>query len=935
MQSILDSLTKSFKLTTGLEKDLVERLSRSRLDLVLQDDAWSAYITGSRPTFGKDRNDAVPTVEQCMQHSLRRAAQALYAVYTATVGDLPNRPELDGPWIHETLVDYLCLDLQGLLLKYVKESSAYVAAVGLGQTETNQAALDSLIQKASASTGTLILSGLTRYLVRSGPLKSILKQTMFRGRVLLAGGNRSPCALRTLNAAQNILFIKRGMPCAEPWDVADAIRKHQVALSTEHKLETEKCDLSKEWTHNTQLLVGHVLDRIVDLVFGNKLYEPADQVPSINASFEQGRGEGGALRALAETIGVSSLCLSDSELLESKQLDRMVEDPCRPGRVFTLYRKPYIQRLQEEYTRRLENPIERGTLGQHGARYPGTNGYNRSIGVLPAAVIEPCKIRMITIGEAQPYTRALSLQKFLFRALSATEYFHLVGAPIDDDWWNRTYDPAVCHARTTQGWILVSGDYQASTDNIHPGLSERAWDRICSVVKTRSDSGELCPLEETSWASLGKKCLTGHDLYHGESRKSIRETLEGKRRGSKRASFLPQKWGQLMGSPVSFPILNLVNMAATVLALGGDSMARASLSRVRSVIDRHIIRTNGDDISFMCEPAQYETWKQVVSACGLAPSLGKNYTSKSFLIINSEMRALRPLPGPESPSGDPELGEYLPAASWTPIGFLNLGTLFGIVTKGGSDVGSSCFGTTAFFEAGPLARSLVWNCVSQDVADRRTRLFIEHWREVLNRAPPGVSWFAPQALGGLGLPYLGPEAELTPDYVRQIWAVFSCLDTKTRLKVVTPPSKTQFGVAKDMSQFDDDAVRITRVSLRTFYDDDNVAPRFRQKLVGGGDSFAAFLKYCDEIKTAVILNGEAQAPSEDRTIADRYFREKRYVRQLAKARDRYVQGSSLNPMSLETVRSWEDHRMLEEVTFRPSYSRASSTSRLISTCSLF
>jgi len=47
---------------------------------------------------------------------------------------------------------------------------------------------------------------------------------------------------------------------------------------------------------------------------------------------------------------------------------------------------------------------------------------------------------------------------------------------------------------------------------------------------------------------------------------------------------------------------------------------------------------NGDDILFRAiNKAHYELWKKITKVCGLKFSIGKNYTSKKILVINSEM----------------------------------------------------------------------------------------------------------------------------------------------------------------------------------------------------------------------------------------------------------------------------------------------------------
>jgi len=47
---------------------------------------------------------------------------------------------------------------------------------------------------------------------------------------------------------------------------------------------------------------------------------------------------------------------------------------------------------------------------------------------------------------------------------------------------------------------------------------------------------------------------------------------------------------------------------------------------------------NGDDILFRCiDNEHYEIWKEVTARCGLKFSMGKNYTHRKFLVINSEL----------------------------------------------------------------------------------------------------------------------------------------------------------------------------------------------------------------------------------------------------------------------------------------------------------
>ena len=87
-----------------------------------------------------------------------------------------------------------------------------------------------------------------------------------------------------------------------------------------------------------------------------------------------------------------------------------------------------------------------------------------------------------------------------------------------------------------------------------------------------------------------------------------------------------------MGSPVSFPVLCLINIAATLVSyeirLGLDYV---DLSQIP-------ICVNGDDVLFWAvDQEHYDIWKQVTAKCGLKFSLGKNYTSRRYAVINSEL----------------------------------------------------------------------------------------------------------------------------------------------------------------------------------------------------------------------------------------------------------------------------------------------------------
>ncbi len=72
-----------------------------------------------------------------------------------------------------------------------------------------------------------------------------------------------------------------------------------------------------------------------------------------------------------------------------------------------------------------------------------------------------------------------------------------------------------------------------------------------------------------------------------------------------------QKWGQLMGSPASFPVLCIANLAMSVTAL--RSVEKWSVPSPRP-IGRSGILVNGDDIAFRAEREAIEGWQELTSA---------------------------------------------------------------------------------------------------------------------------------------------------------------------------------------------------------------------------------------------------------------------------------------------------------------------------------
>jgi len=218
-------------------------------------------------------------------------------------------------------------------------------------------------------------------------------------------------------------------------------------------------------------------------------------------------------------------------------------------------------------------------------------------------LLEAFKVRTITKGNYAKYHLARRWQKVIHKRMRKHPSAQLIGSPCDAEILGRT-------VLDTEKWswggphkgFFVSGDYESATDLLNPWLSRLAQAYIGRALGI--------PFEHQV---ILDQCLTKHSLEY------------------KDGTQLQQQWGQLMGSPTSFPVLCLINLAAT------RTSYEIELGRPFKLADLPMV-VNGDDILFRCvNQHHYQIWKEITGKCGLKFSLGKNYTSRRYLVINSEL----------------------------------------------------------------------------------------------------------------------------------------------------------------------------------------------------------------------------------------------------------------------------------------------------------
>lgn len=328
----------------------------------------------------------------------------------------------------------------------------------------------------------------------------------------------------------------------------------------------------------------------------------------------------------------------------------------------------------------------------------------------PVGLVEPFKVRVITKGSLPEYHVARCWQPVLWRALREHPSFRLVGEKVSlaaVRWISNEMTPG------EDSW-LISGDYKQATDHIPSDIAEYCLEYLCqSLGVPHADRPVLLA------------ALTRHRFDLGDGHYRLQES------------------GQLMGSPISFPILCIYNAALTALAL------RTSHSSLRTarLADLPVL-FNGDDVLFRGDLADYCNWRRVVEWGGLIPSVGKTLVSRSYGTINSTLYRFTPV---SDHRGRWTNVERLP--------HLELQLAVGSMKAGRTDLDGQ-----GYQSGSPLSLSRMWSEFMESAVDtERAWRFL--WRANVKilykwmRDFPSASICLPVAAGGLGFPLPPPSSE--------------------------------------------------------------------------------------------------------------------------------------------------------------------------------
>jgi hypothetical protein len=473
---------------------------------------------------------------------------------------------------------------------------------------------------------------------------------------------------RALSFAVGILYSKKGMPRPDDLALEQAKMKTKVVLTTKQPLRSSP--------FSSTAVIAEEVRRTCKEVFKTRItskdiYHP--YAPSVKANYVDTRSKFGTFGTLME--------------------ERFVMDRVNPAFSEEEFRSAFVinsndDEIEDEETAYVSvNPSFRAKVGQiYREVYDNvrSRAMDEEANVKLVALPEALKVRVISKGPPLTYFTLKPVQKFLHSQMRKLRCFRLIGETVTPDFLREVF--------SGKSGTFHSLDYQSATDLLDPVLSACCVDGICDAVGMPDDL-----------RSLFHKALTGHLIED-----------------------VPQVWGQLMGSVVSFIVLCLVNMSVIRLAFEHVMNTRVSVVEIPAIV-------NGDDGLVRCSSDFAPVWESIASVAGLIPSVGKVYTDDEYVNINSTSYLVED-------------------ESFRLIPYVNMGLVMGLGRSGSSKVtapvGVSDDYSPYVKSLGARHHQLIESCPPSMQLEVH-ELFLQHNAESLKSVR--VPWYIPESLGGIGL----------------------------------------------------------------------------------------------------------------------------------------------------------------------------------------
>jgi len=460
----------------------------------------------------------------------------------------------------------------------------------------------------------------------------------------------------------SFLLSKRGWPELGEHKLLKAIRDHQEDFSSVPP------PLDDDLTHHLQSIVDEIFPKNSAVAF-TKFH------PSNSASFSSSRKHGGSAGELERKFNISLPSCSEIPnipanppgfQLPSQSRFRPILDVIDDSREISF----------ESLCELIKDPSSRKDL------------FSARFQTLP----EPGKFRIISAGDAILYTVLQPLQGHL---LDTWKSFY--ASTMHENWADFLHELVV-----PEGWMVNSVDYEAATNKLNINATSVVIDRIQSNLGINVEHG-LHPEQSTIFYPKNKKS----NLISSASPPI--------------ADSVIQKNGQLMGHPLSFPILCIINFAAVTFYLR-EALLSGEISQEEHDYARKNIRINGDDAGFISPAKSVPRFEAIAARLGLKMSLGKTYTSHYFFMINN-----RPF--------------FFKNGKWTEMGYLNQKLILNHSLKNGEsekspfEIGKSF---NQMFELFPPSQNFLIDCFNHRKKSAPIYGFIPNM-------------FIPSHLGGFGV----------------------------------------------------------------------------------------------------------------------------------------------------------------------------------------
>jgi hypothetical protein len=229
---------------------------------------------------------------------------------------------------------------------------------------------------------------------------------------------------------------------------------------------------------------------------------------------------------------------------------------------------------------------------------------NQYVKVTP--IISSGKIRVITV-DSYENAKFVWINKFLGRCFRQFP-FSIFGRTVED-WVKEQGEDLLCK----EGEKFVSGDMECATDNFDGRPFDAGIEKLAKLYPEHISKADVVQI----------KSFTTHARFkYGKT-------------------FLLQTRGQLMGSAVSFPFLNIVNLASYLVTLPEQWQRRFLTCKVkiaRSMLMKlKRVGFNGDDIIFPATEERVRKWEGGVHRIGGIVSRGKTLLNDTYFTVNSEL----------------------------------------------------------------------------------------------------------------------------------------------------------------------------------------------------------------------------------------------------------------------------------------------------------